>query len=161
MCIRQTRYHHVFNRTLQLATDNEKSRRRNMFTVINIIDSFQRTVVEWCEVVHKFQRRQRVIVFCQSILNRQNKQICDVVDDQDFSSFNVGEIHLAKDTFEQSFKSVCNELFKMQPANTSYIIAIFAYAMKLNEYHLLHSKAWYESKLLTCSLVDVLIAYGF
>ena len=80
-----------------------------MFTVINIIDSFRRTVVECCEVVHKFQRRQRVIVFCQSILNRQNKQICDVVDAQDFSSFNVGEIHLAKDTFEQSFKSVCNE----------------------------------------------------
>ena len=120
-----------------------------------IIDSFQRTIVECCEVVHKFQRRQRVIVFCQSILNRQNKQICDVVDDQDFSSFNVGEIHLAKDTFEQSFKSVCNELFKMQPANTSYIIAIFAYAMKLNEYHLLHSKAWYESDFLTDVLISV------
>ena len=126
-----------------------------------IIDSFRRTIVECCEVVHKFQHRQRVIVFCQSILNRQNKQMCDIANDQDFSSFNVGEIHLTKDTFEESFKSVCDELFKMRSANTSYILAIFAYAMKLNEYHILHSKAWYESDLLTCSLADVLIAYGF
>ena len=99
--------------------------------------------------------------FSLSILHGKRDANRLVTDDQDFSSFNVGEIHLRKDTFEEGFKSVCDELFKMRSANTSYILAIFAYAMKLNEYHILHSKAWHESDLLTCSLADVLIAYGF
>ena len=70
-------------------------------------------------------------------------------------------MHLTKGTFEDSFKSVCDGLFKMRPVRPSYLIAVFAFAMKLNEYHLLLSKTWYETDLLTCLLADVLIAYGF
>ena len=132
-----------------------------MLTVILIIDNFRRSIVNCYEVLHKFQRRQRVIRFCQHILNRKNKTICDVIKEQDCSLLNVGQMHLTKGTFEDSFKSVCDGLFKMRTARPSYLIAVFAFAMKLNEYHLLHSKTWYKTDLLTCLLADVLIAYGF
>ena len=132
-----------------------------MLTVILMIDNFRRSIVNFYEVLHKFQRRQRVIRFCHHILNRKNKTICDVIKEQDCSPLNVGQMHLTEGTFEDSFKSVCNGLFKMRPVHPSYLIAVFAFAMELNEYHLLHSKTWYETDLLTGLLADVLIAYGF
>ena len=92
------------------------------------------------EVVHKFQRRQWVNRFCQNILYRKNKAICDVINEQD--------LDLTKGSFEDSFRSVCDGRLKMKPASPSYII-VFAFAMKLNSYHILHSKAWYETDLLT------------
>ena len=132
-----------------------------MFTIINIIDSCRREVVKQREVARKLQYQQRAIGFCQSVLNGRNKQMRDVIDAQDFSPLNIAEMQLTRNTFEDSFKHVCEELFKIRPVNISYIIAIFVYALKLDEYHLLHSRTWYETELLTRSLVDVLIAYGF
>ena len=124
-----------------------------MFAIINIISSCHRRI--------EIGRRQQTLRFCQSVLNRENKQICDVIEEHNFSPLNVAGLKLTKDTFDDSFKSVCEELFKLRPVHTSYIIVVFAYAMKLDEYHLLHSKPWYETDLLTCSLADVLIANGF
>ena len=132
-----------------------------MFTIINIISDCCGSVVKHHEKACELRYRQRAIGFCRYVLNGQNRQICEVVGAHDFSSLNIGEMKLTKDTFVGSFKSVCEELFKLRPAHTSYIIVVFAYAMKLDEYHLLHSTDWYETDLLTCSLVDVLIANGF
>ena len=130
-----------------------------MFTVINIIDSYRREVVKRYEEFCKLRQRRLVIRFCRSVLNGQNKQICAVIDEHDFSPLDVGVMKLTRDTFKDSFKRVCEELFRMRPAHISYIIVVFAYALKLDEYH--RCKAWYETDILICSLADVLIANGF
>ena len=132
-----------------------------MFTIINIIDSCRREVVKQRKVARELQHQQRAIEFCQSVLNGRNKQMRDVIDAQDFSPLNIAEMQLTRDTFEDSFKHVCEELFKIRPVNISYIISIFVYALKLDEYYLLHSITWYETDLLTCALADVLIEHEF
>ena len=126
-----------------------------MFTVIDVISSCRRGI----ETARDLRHRQRTIGFCHSILNGQNKQICDVIEEYNFSPLNVAGLELTKDTFDD-FKHVCKELFKIRPVRISYIIPIFVYALKLDEYHLLHSKAWYGTDLSVCSLVDVLIENG-
>ena len=130
-----------------------------MFTVVNIIDSYRGEAVKWYEAACKLWQRRLVIRFCRSVLSGENKQICRIIDEHDFSALNVGVMKLTRDTFEDSFKRVCKDLFSMRPAHTSYIIVVFAYALKLDEYH--RCKAWYETDILICSLTDVLIANGF
>ena len=127
-----------------------------MSTVINVISDHRQRI----ETGRDLDRRQRTIGFCYSVLNGQNKQICDVIEEHNFSPLDIGGLKLTKETFDISFKHVCKELFRIRPVRISYIIPIFAYAMKLNEFHLLHCKDWYESDLLVCSLTDVLIENG-
>ena len=130
-----------------------------MFTIINVIDSCRGKVVEQYEAARKLRQRRLVIRFCQSVLNGKDKQICRIISAHDFSPLNVGVLNLSKDTFKDSFTSVCAELFSTRPAHASYIIVVFADALKLDEYH--RSKAWYETDILVYSLTDVLIANGF
>ena len=130
-----------------------------MFTIINIIECFSGVVYE---AIRKLHHRQQVIRFCRSVLSGQNEWICRIIDEHDFSLLDLAVgVKLTRDTFGVSFRRVCEELFRMRPVRDAYIIAIFGYALKLNEYHLLHCRDWYETDLLTYSLVDVLVAYGF
>ena len=130
-----------------------------MFTIINIISDCCGGVVKHHEKAYKLRQRRLLIRFCQSVLDGQNKEICTIIDGHDFSSLNIGEMKLTRDTFGDSFKRVCEELFRLRPPHTSYIIVLFAYALELHEYH--RGIAWYESDLLILSLTDVLIANGF
>ena len=115
--------------------------------------------MEHREEKRKSRHRQHVIRFCRGVLNGQNKQISTIVDDHDFSPLDLSVMKLTKDTFEDSFKSVCEELFRIRSVRASYVIVIFAYALKLDKHH--RCKAWYETDILICSLADVLIANGF
>ena len=63
-------------------------------------------------------------------------------------------------TFGDGFKSVCRELFKLRRPRAAYVIAILAYALELDEYHLMHC-SWYHTDILTNSLVEVLMTNGF
>ena len=89
----------------------------------------------------------------------RNREMCAIIDTHDFSSLNVGEMNLTRDTFVTSFKSVCEELFRIRPPHASYTVVVLAYALELHEYH--RHVAWYDSDLLILSLVGVLIANGF
>ena len=101
------------------------------------------------------RQRQRTIGFCHSVLNGQNKQICDVIEEHNFSPLNIARLELTKETIVSS-AHVRNYLtFDLFASRT------FAYALKLDEYHILHSKEWYGTDLLVCSLTDVLIENGF
>ena len=97
--------------------------------------------------------------FCRSVLIDQDEAICRIIDEYDLSS--LVQIDVAEETFEDTLKRVCVELFTMRSVRISYITAIFVYASKLNEYHLVHSKAWYQTDLLMYSLVDILEEKAF
>ena len=105
-------------------------------------------------------RRESVSQFCQGVLAGENRQICDIINEYDFSSLDIAAMNFTNETFEDSFKTVCQELFKLRRPHSVYIIAILAYALKLDEYHLMHC-SWYHTDILTNSLVEVLVANGF
>ena len=130
-----------------------------MFAVINILDACCNKVIKYREEACKSGQRRLLIRFCQDVLNGRNREMCTIIDAHDFSSLNVGDMKLTRDTFVSSFKSVCEELFRLRPPHTSYMVVVFAYALELHEYH--RHVAWYEPDLLILSLVDVLIANGF
>ena len=128
-----------------------------MFTAINV--RYRKEDVQQYETVH----RRDIIRFCRGVLTRQNDRICGIINEHDLalSPLDIARMNLTKETFGDSFRGVCEELFKMRRPRTAYIIAILAYALKLDEYHLLHSKAWYRTDLLIHSLADVLVDNGF
>ena len=130
-----------------------------MFTIINIIGACRDEVAIHHEEACKLRQRRLLIRFCQDVLSGQNKEICTIIDAYDFSMLNVGEMKLTRDTFVASFKSVCEELFRLRPPRISFIIVVFAYALELHEHH--QGIAWYEPDLLILSLTDVLISNGF
>ena len=128
-----------------------------MFAVVSVISSYHRRV----ETLRDLRRRKHTIAFCQNVLNGENKQICAVVEEHNFSRLNVAGLNLTEDTFAVSFKHVCDELFRNRPVRITYIIPIFGFALQLDEYHLVHSEAWYRTHLLICALADVLIEHEF
>ena len=105
-------------------------------------------------------RRESINQFCRTVLDGENKQICDIINEYDFSSLDIAAMNFTNETFEDSFKTVCQELFKLRRPHSAYIIAILAYALKLNEYHLMYC-SWYRTDILTNTLVEVLMVNGF
>ena len=122
----------MFTRALQTTSDNRLSFYRNMFTIINIIDSYRKGIVEQHEEERKLRCRQLVIRFCRSVLNGQNKQICGIIDEHDFSPLDIAGMKLTRDTFGDSFKRVCEELFRTRPSHTAYIIFALLFALYLH-----------------------------
>ena len=118
-------------------------------------------IVHW---IWKNNRQQQTIEeFCKHIMNGQNKQLYQLINNY-ASSFDLLEDTMTTTTtsnLESSFKAICEELFKLRPANGAYIIAILGYTLKLNNYHTEHSQTWYETELLTFSLVNILKDQGF
>ena len=125
-----------------------------MFTIISVIGRFFESIGESDHRRPLRGHREQIMQFCRSVLIDQDEAICRIIDEYDLSS--LVQIDVAEETFEDTFKRVCVELFKIRSVRISYITAIFAYASKLNEYHLVHSKAWYQTDLLMYSLVDIL-----
>ena len=67
--------------------------------------------MDFCHFCHReietgrdLRHRQRTIVFCRSVLNGEKKQICDVIEEHNFSPLNVVGLQLTKDTFDDSFR---------------------------------------------------------
>ena len=127
-----------------------------MFTIISVIGRFFESIDE---SHHRRYRREQITQFCRGVLIDGDEGICRIIDDYDLSS--LVQINVVEETFEDTFRRVCVELFKIRSVGTSYITAIFVYASKLNEYHLVHSKAWYQTDLLMYSLVDILEEKAF
>ena len=121
-----------------------------MLTLMTVIDTYRKPSTN---------RRQRTINFCRGVLNGRNRQICSVIEEQNFSKLNIGGMELTKETFDASFKHVCKELFRIRPVSVSYIIPIFGYALQLDDF--LYGKDWYYTDLLVWAITDVLIENGF
>ena len=130
-----------------------------MFTIISVIGRFFESIGESNRRRPLHGRRVQILQFCRSVLIDQDEAICRIINKYDLSS--LVQIDVAEETFEDTFKRVCVELFTIRSVRISYIIAIFAYASMLNEYHLVHSKAWYHTDLLMYSLVDILEEKAF
>ena len=130
-----------------------------MFTITSVIGRFFESVDESHHRRRHRDRREQITQFCRGVLIDGDEGICRIIDDYDLSS--LVQINVVEETFEDTFRRVCVELFKIRSVGTSYITAIFVYASKLNEYHLVHSKAWYQTDLLMYSLVDILEEKAF
>ena len=89
-----------------------------MFAVITILDACCSKVVKYHEEAYKSGQRRLLIRFCQDVLKGRNREMCAIIDAHDFSSLNVGEMNLTRDTFVTGFKSVCEELFRIRPPHT-------------------------------------------
>ena len=106
--------------------------------------------------------RYEIDQFCRGVLTRQNEQICELIDSQGLawmSRLDIAGMNLTRDTFGDSFSVVCEKLFEMRRPRTAYIIAILAYALKLDEYCTLHC-TWYSIELLIYTLTDIFVNVG-
>ena len=130
-----------------------------MFTIISVIGRFFESIGEPDHRRRLRDHREQIMQFCRGVLIDGDEGICRIIDDYDLSS--LVQINVVEETFEDTFRRVCVELFTIRSVRISYITAIFAYASKLNEYHLVHSKAWYQTDLLIYSLVDILEEKAF
>ena len=117
-----------------------------MFTIISVIGCFFEGIGRY--------RREQIIQLCRNVLTDQDEVLCKIINEYDFSS--IIKINVTEETFEGTFRRVCEEVFKIRSVRKAYITALFAYASKLNDYHLVHSKTWYQTDLLIYSLVDIL-----
>ena len=102
--------------------------------------------------------RHEIDQFCRGVLTRQNERICGFINTQGLvmSRLDIAGMNLTRDTFGTSFIGVCEKLFEMRRPRTAYIIAILAYALKLDEYCTLHC-TWYSRELLIYTLIDIFV----
>lgn len=105
--------------------------------------------------------RYEIAQFCRGVLTRQNEQICGLINTQGLtmSRLDIAGMNLTRDTFGDSFSGVCEKLFEMRRPRSAYIIAILAYALKLDEYCTLHC-TWYSRELLIYTLTDIFVDVG-
>ena len=134
-----------------------------MFTIVSVIGRFVESIGETNRRRRRRRRRrlrrEQIIQLCRSVLTGKDEVLCKIINEYDFSS--IIKIDVTEETFEDTFRRVCEEVFKIRAVRKAYITAMFAYATKLNEYHLVHSKTWYQTDLLIYSLVDILEAKTF
>ena len=129
-----------------------------MFTIVSVIGRFVESIGETNRRRRRL-RREQIIRLCRSVLTEKDELLCKIINEYDFSS--IIKIDVTEETFEDTFRRVCEEVFKIRSVRKTYITVMFAYAIKLNEYHLVHSKTWYQTDLLIYSLVDILEAKTF
>ena len=105
--------------------------------------------------------RHEIDQFCRGVLTRQNERICGLINAHGIamSRLDIGGMNLTRDTFGASFIGVCEKLFEMRRPRTAYIIAILAYALKLDEYCTLDC-TWYSRELLIYTLTDIFVDVG-
>ena len=127
-----------------------------MFTIVSVIGRFVESIGETNRRRRRRLRREQIIRLCRSVLTEKDEVLCKIINEYDFSS--IIKIDVTEETFEDTFRRVCEEVFKIRSVRKTYITVMFAYAIKLNEYHLVHSKTWYQTDLLIYSLVDILEA---
>ena len=69
------------------------------------------------------------------------------------------QMRFTQDTFDDSFRSICNEVFIRTPVSNGYINAVLGFSEVVNKYH--SSSSWYTIDILMHSLVNVLEGIGF
>ena len=108
------------------------------------------------------QCRNEIEHFCRDFFKGNNIQLYKVIDNYKhlLADINIQQMNLTQDTFSNSFKSICKELFRERSSANEYIIALLGFALKLNEYHCSYS-FWYHDDILIDSLSDVLEEINF
>ena len=109
------------------------------------------------------QHREDIDQFCRDFLKGSNKHLHDVIDNYKplLAQIDIQHMDITQETFDQSFKSICRQLFNIRPTGESYIIALLGFALKLHEYHLSYHCSWYHVDILIMSLADILEDINF
>ena len=108
-------------------------------------------------------KRENIRSFCRDVINRQNKSVCNIiqnVQDSMLSSIDMKTLSLNQETFSRDLTYICDILFSMRRPTPPYIIAVLAFSIELNEYCLIHY-SWYVPELLLQTLTDVFVRVGF
>ena len=87
-----------------------------MFTIISVIGRFFESIDE---SHHRRYRREQIMQFCRGVLIDGDEGICRIIDDYDLSS--LVQINVVEETFEDTFRRVCVELFKIRSVGISYV----------------------------------------
>ena len=110
------------------------------------------------------RRRQRdeIETFCRNFShgNSGHQQLRELIGNYERESSQIDIQQLfTKDTFDGSFRSICNDVFIHRPVSNGYIIAILAFTEAVHKHH--SSSSCYTIDILTISLVNVLEGIGF
>ena len=113
--------------------------------------------------MNNLQYRKEIEQFCHDFVKGGNIHLHNLIDNYRhlLTQIDIRHMNITQEAFDRSFKHICRKLFNTRPADKSYIIALFGFALTLNEYHLSYYCSWYHVDMLIHSLTDVLQDVNF
>ena len=104
------------------------------------------------------RRRSEIKHFCREFLSGDIKHLNRVIHGCDMllSGMDLTALHLSSDNLDDSFRTICSEVFTSRPQTYGYIIAILAFTVEIDKFLHRTNALWYQTDMIELSLVSVL-----
>ena len=109
------------------------------------------------------RRRESIARFCWSVIDGRNKYVGDIIREYKHSiesRIDIQGMNFKQETFSRDLTNICDVLFTIRRVHMSYIMAVLAFSIELNDYLTNHS-SWYNTELLIQTLTNIFLDVGF
>ena len=81
-------------------------------------------------------RRDEIEKFCRNFLHSGHQQLHELVGNYEckFTQIDIQQL-FTKDTLDDSFQSISNDVFTLRPASNGYIMAILGFTEEVHKHH--------------------------